>query len=352
MNEDTLTGLIVQYFFAICGTGLLFPLITYFIKYWWEKRKRITIEAEELFRIDRNGILEKINEDKEYYSNPFYHRITVKSNNEETISAIELYDIKIENKEFSEIRFDVGFNEELQKYILIAINNGNTTIDIDNAFINISFVEKITFRIIESQKIELPKMFLNSGEVVSMITIDMVNYNKKFNQDLNLYALRIESQINTQTVPLMHIIYDQANNIFRGPQLGCGLEPANDFLIFNIIENQKCIKKECAYIVQNVKHLGFVSMIEKSCQLRYKVRLFSKKKTIISDKLHVLNIRIPKYCIERDSICGPFYLWVLKINPNLEKFKITFDVVSEQNKNLIYNDKLILELLQAKQSQN
>ena len=239
MNEETLTGLIGQYIFAICGTGLLFPLVKYFIKYWWEKRKRITIEAEELFRINRNGILEKINEDKEYYSNPFYHRVTVKSNNEETISAIELYDIKIENKEFSEIRFDVGFNEELQKYILIAINNGNTILDIDNAFIDISVVEKITFRIIESQKIELPKMILDSGEVVSVITIDLVNYNNKFNQDSNLYALRIESQINTQTVPPMQIIYDQTNNIFRGPQLGCGLEPAHDFLIFDIMENQK-----------------------------------------------------------------------------------------------------------------
>ena len=144
----------------------------------------------------------------------------------------------------------------------------------------------------------------------------------------------------------MLIRYDRENNIFRGPQLGCGGgERVNDCMIFKLKDNQECIKKECSYIIKDVKYLSFIIMVEKSCQLKYKVKLYSGRKKIRRNKDNIVNIRIPKYSIKRDYLCGPFYTWILEINPNLEQFKLTFDSISEQKKELIFDTNELLQML-------
>lgn len=162
MNIDLLnTDVFWKYGYAL----LIAPLILFLLKEIWKNKKSITVEAEEMFRIGKSGILEAINEKTEYYSNPYYHRVPLKSKNIETISAIELYDIEIENKEFSEIRFDVGFDEKTQKYILIGINNGDTTIKTEKAVLNINMVERINLRKKLFKQIVIPRMALKSGEI-------------------------------------------------------------------------------------------------------------------------------------------------------------------------------------------
>lgn len=349
MNTDTLNiDAIWQYVLALLGTGIIAPLLVFLFKEFWQNKKKITVEAEEMFRIDKNGMLEKVNEDTEYYSNPFYHRVTVKSKNGETISAIELYDIDIKSKEFSEIRFDVGFDEKSQKYILIGINNGDTTIKTEKAVLNINMVEKINFRKKLYKQIVIPRMALKSGEVLSIEIINLVDYKKEFIQNVNLHGLSIEAEVDNKAVPSMQIGYDRDNNIFRRPPLGGGAESVNDSIIFNLRDNQKCIKKKCSYIIKDVKYLGFVIMVEKSCQLKYKVKLYSGRKKIKGHKDNIVNIRIPKYSIGKDNLYGPFYSWILEINPNLEQFKLTFDSISEQKKELIFDTNVLLQMLKDK----
>lgn len=326
-------------------TLLIAPLILFWLKDLWKKKKKITVEAEEQFRIDENGFLEKVNENTEYYSNPFYHRVTLKPKNDETISAIELYDIDIKSKEFSEIRFDVGFDEKSQKYILIGINNGDTTIKTEKVVLNINMVERINFRKKSFKQIIIPRMILKSGEVISIGIINVVDYKKEFIQNVNLHGLSIEAEVYNKAVPSMLIRYDRENNIFRGPELGGVMDRINDCMIFNLGNNQKCIKKECSYIIKEIQHLGFVIMVEKSCQLKYKVKLYSGRKKIKGHKVNIVNIRIPKYGIEKDYLYGPFYKWILEINPNLEKFKLTFDIISEQKKELIFDANSLLQML-------
>ena len=342
MNMDFLnTDVFWKYGFAI----LIAPLILFLLKERWKNKKSITVEAEEMFRIGKSGILEAINEKTEYYSNPYYHRVTLKSKNIETISAIELYDIEIENKEFSEIRFDVGFDEKSQKYILIGINNGDTTIKTEKAVLNINMVERINFRKKLFKQIVIPRMVLKSGEVLSIEIINLVDYKKEFIQDANLHGLIIEAEINNIVIPSMKILYDRENNIFRGPQLGCGVPRVDDSIIFNLKDNQKCIKKKCSYIIKDVERLGFIIMVEKSCQLKYKVKLYSGRKKIKGHKDNIVNIRIPKYSIGKDNLNGPFYSWILEINPNLEQFKLTFDSISEQKKELIFDTNVLLQMV-------
>lgn len=345
MNMDLLnTDVFWKYGYAL----LIAPLILFLLKELLKKKKEITVEVEEQFRIDENGILEKINENKEYYSNPFYHRVTVKSKNAQTITAIELYDIDIENQDFAEIRFDVGFDEKSQKYILIGINNGDTTIKTEKTVLNINMVERINFRKKLFKQIVIPRMALKSGEVLSIEIINLVDYKKEFIQDVNLHGLIIEAEINNIVIPSMKILYDRENNIFRGPQLGCEMPRVNDCMIFNLRHNQKCIKKECSYKIKEVERLGFVIMVEKSCQLKYKVKLYSGRKKIKGHKVNIVNIRIPKYCIEKDYLYGPFYSWILEINPNLEQFDLTFDIISEQKKELILDANVLFQMLKNK----
>ena len=345
MNMDLLnTDVFWKYGYAL----LIAPLILFWLKEKWKNKKSITVEVEEQFRIDKNGFLEKVNEDTEYYSNPFYHRVTVKSKHAETISAIELYDIDIESKEFPEIRFDVGFDEKSQKYILIGINNGDTTIKTEKAVLNINMVERINLRKKIFKQIVIPRMALKSGEVLSIEIINLVDYKKEFIQDVNLHGLTIEGEVNNKAVPSMKILYDRENNIFRGPQLGCGVPRVDDSIIFNLRDNQKCIKKKCSYRIKDVERLGFIIMVEKSCQLKYKVKLYSGSKKIKGHKYNIVDIRIPKYSIGKDNLYGPFYSWILEINPKLEQFKLTFDSISEQKKELIFDTNVLLQMLKNK----
>lgn len=101
-------------------------------------------------------------------------------------------------------------------------------------------------------------------------------------------------------------------------------------------------------MIGETEQIGFATSIEQSCQLKYKVRLYSSVKKITSKKYNGVNIRIPKYTLERSCINGPFYKWILKINPNLEEFSYSFQNVLEQNKNLIYTSDLVIEELKKK----
>ena len=68
MNMDLLnTDVFWKYGYAL----LIAPLILFLLKELWKKKKEITVEVEEQFRIDENGILEKINENKEKFSREF-----------------------------------------------------------------------------------------------------------------------------------------------------------------------------------------------------------------------------------------------------------------------------------------
>lgn len=327
--------------------GIICPLIVLFVGIFWKNRKSMTIESEELFRVGISGVPERINEDKEYYSNPLYHRLTMKSNKKEIVSSVELFDINIKNMMFIDILFDVCFNEKLQKYVLIAINNGNHTGEIKDAYINIHAFEKNLDKRFLFQ-IKLREVTLEPGDVTSLSIVDLVKIGEEFIKFQDLLKIKIEVIMGDKVIPSMELSFDYEKACFRGPQLGSGTPPVKDILVFEIRDGIKSLKKDCGIMVEETKQIGFATSVEQSCQLKYKVRLYSGKKKITRKKYNVANIRIPKYTLERSCINGPFYKWILEINPNLEKFSYSFQNVSELNKNLIYTSDLIIEELKKK----
>lgn len=327
--------------------GIICPLIVLFAGIFWKNRKSMTIESEELFRVGISGIPERINEDKEYYSNPLYHRLTMKSNKKEIVSSIELFDISIKSMKFIDILFDVCFNEKSQKYVLIAINNGNHSGEIKDAYININaFGKNLDKRLL--YQIKLREVILDPGDVLSLSIVDLVKIGEEFIKLQDVLRIKIEVIMGNKVVPSMELRFDYEKGCFRGPQLGCGIPPVKDILVFEIRDGIKSIKKDCGIMVGETEQIGFATLVEQSCQLKYKVSLYSGNKKITSKKHNVANIRIPKYSLERSCINGPFYKWILEINPNLEKFSYSFQKVSEQNINLIYNSDLIIEELKKK----
>lgn len=326
---------------------LICPLIVLFVGIFWKNRQSMSIESEELFRVGISGIPERINEDKEYYSNPLYHRLTVKSNKKEIVSSVELFDINIKTMKFIDILFDVCFNEELQKYVLIAINNGNYSGEIKDAYININAVEKNLDKRLLHQ-IKLREVTLEPGDVLSLSIVDLVKIGEEFIKLQDLLGIKIEVIMENKMIPSMGLFFDYEKGCFRGPQLGCGIPPVKDILVFEIRDGIKSLKKDCGIMIGETEQIGFATTVEQSCQLKYKVRLYIGKKKITSNKYNVANIRIPKYTLERSCINGPFYKWISEINPNLEKFSYSFQYVLEQNKNLIYTSDLIIEELKKK----
>lgn len=74
------------------GTIVLLPVL----KNRYERRKKISIESEVIYNIDGRGLIQLGNDSIKQYSNFIYHQLTLKSLNEEVISAIKLTDIKKE----------------------------------------------------------------------------------------------------------------------------------------------------------------------------------------------------------------------------------------------------------------
>ncbi len=319
------------------GTIVLLPVL----KNRYERRKKISIESEVIYNIDGRGLIQLGNDSIKQYSNFIYHQLTLKSLNEEVISAIKLTDIKKENNDIADIRYDVGFYDTNQKYLLIAYNNGNIAGDSEESWIDIFAIEEGTFKEIKIDTKEIPGQLIKPGYVKSQFILDIEKkgYIDYFKKNKQFSRLKIKSGL----APDIIISYDRKIDKFVNFPLGFAGPSISDVPFFDLRNSKKEVEVNCSQIISDVKDIAFTIFVDENCILSYKVILKSANYTVKSDILHKVNIRIPVYNQEQTSIFGDFYHLIKDFNPNVTPFSYSVEIIKHLKNDIVYDKFKIAE---------
>lgn len=325
----------VLYLLSILG---VFSVISSVILDWIRNRTKIEIEAEKIFNINNFGVIEQVKNVNSLYSNYIYHEISLKSLNDEVITNIELYDIEMIEKQYSDIIFDSGFNETTQKYILISINNGDK-----EGYTNCNrVVISIIHDNLQDEDIyyedQIEQQLLLSGDIASTLIVNLKEFINLFDSSKHFKFIKITSFEGQKELTKIILPFDRNLKIFRKPPLGAYLPQIDTVPLFEIKGDKKSIKNNSNFTInKGISKVGFTILTVKSCELRYKVILYNKKKKITNSETHRFFCRIPRYKLETAFIEGAVYRMVLDNNPEFKEFKYSLEMVSNVNKNLIFD---------------
>lgn len=325
----------VLYLLSILG---VFSVISSVILDWIRNRTKIEIEAEKIFNINNFGVIEQVKNVNSLYSNYIYHEISLKSLNDEVITNIELYDIEMIEKQYSDIIFDSGFNETTQKYILISINNGDK-----EGYTNCNrVVISIIHDNLQDEDIyyedQIEQQLLLSGDIASTLIVNLKEFINLFDSSKHFKFIKITSFEGQKELTKIILPFDRNLKIFRKPPLGAYLPQIDTVPLFEIKGDKKSIKNNSNFTInKGISKVGFTILTVKSCELRYKVILYNKKKKITNSETHRFFCRIPRYKLETAFIEGTVYRMVLDNNPEFKEFKYSLEMVSNVNKNLIFD---------------
>ena len=92
------------------------------------------------------------------------------------------------------------------------------------------------------------------------------------------------------------------------------------------------------FILNSLTNVGFTVLVDKTCQLEYKVKIESGKKIITNNKSYNVMMRVPVYTQENSGFYGDFYEFLLKHNTELDK-PISYNkkLISEFDKKLVFD---------------
>lgn len=329
MGQDNLTEAVISETVGVTGS---------IIKEINARRKKITIEGEELFNINgENGELERVDSLNGIYSNYIYNQLALKSLNKDTITSIQLIDIIKQPERVPDIRYDGGFNSAIQKFILIAYNNGDTVGKSEEISLEITAEKRATLekRILKNYQIQTK--YIKSGEVTSKYILELSDFYDFFNQNIEYSTLLVNFKTSSRSIFSELLRFDRKTGKFRIDPPILSAAPNQWTPFFNLSGNIKEIELSCTKNISETSQIGFAVYVDESCLLSYKVVLKSRDKVIKSDRIHKLHIRIPKYKQEHSKKNGIFYSFVNKINPEYQEFTYSIDDVRNRANNIIFD---------------
>lgn len=325
----------ILYLLSILG---IFSVVSSIILDWIRNRTKIEIEAEKIFNINNFGVIEQVKNVNSLYSNYIYHEISLKSLNDEVITNIELYDIEMIEKQYNDIIFDSGFNEKTQKYILISINNGDKEGFTNCNRVGISIINENLQAEDTCYEDRIEQQLLLSGDIASTLIVNLKDFIYLFDNNKHFKFIKITSFEREKELTKIILAFDRKLKIFRKPPLGADFPQIDEVPLFEIKGDKKSIKNNSNFIIdKGISKVGFTILTVKSCDLRYKVVLYNKKRKITNSEIHRIFCRIPRYKLESTFIEGTVYRMVLDINPEFKEFKYSLEMVSNVNKSLIFD---------------
>lgn len=344
---DKIIEIIEQNFISILGAVGVLLLIPW-IKDRYSKRKKISIESEQVFNISSyGGIKDPVNSVINQYSNFIYNEISLKSLNEEVISSIELVDIQKEENNISDIRYDGGFYEPSQKYCLIAYNNGNIQGKSIGLELEISIIEDGTRIEKKIKSITIPDLCVEPGSVKSQYIMELHEYKKEFQENTDNHSLKINVKNSREGNILgIYMQYNRETNQFKNYPRGAAAAPVLDVPIFDLREDREKLKIDYAQNISGdgkITPIGFVIFVDRNCVLSYNVILKSGKVEIKSNRNYRINIRIPVYRQEKSCMFGMFYHFVNEHNPSLKSFSYSLETIRSLEKDIIFDRYKIAE---------
>ncbi len=330
--------------FALIFTVVIGPIFNYFSKEKYNFAKRIKITGMEIFNINnRNGMIESLTSPNDSYSNFIYNRITVENRREvtQTITSIELYDIKKENLLLSDIEYDGGFYVLSQKFALISYNNGNQAGETTLNTVKIYTRTKATFDESFVESILLPIIPVDEGEVKSLFIKSLSEYKPLFESDIQLQDIVIKVYDNNDSVEYLsfYVQYNRDEKRFINHPRGFAGPHIENMPLFDLRDNATSKVVNCSQPVKKGgdNSIGFTILVDTNCRLSYKLNLRSGEKTFKGKQKYEVNIRVPKYKQEHTTSMGDFYELVRKHNPQTEKFNYNLEVIRSLDESLIFN---------------
>lgn len=321
------------------------PLFVHFGKNIFDNSKKIIISGNVISNINnQSGVKEPIVSNLKVCSNFIFNLLTVENKRSvsQAITEIELYDIKKQDYLIQDIQYDGGFYDKNQKFVLLAYNNGNTEALINGNSINY-YAHESTLQ--EGQLIKnlrLEKAAIKPGCVQSLIIDPFVQFYDLFETNDKLQELKVvvvDGEGRELENLFLWLHYDRENKKFANHPRGFAGPPIEDVPLVNLTTDAKKQSVNCVQkISAGANEVGFTILIDRTCQLEYKIKIKSGKKSFKDKNTYSLIIRVPVYVQEQGGFFGDFYQFLLNNNNKLEKpFKYDKDLIASLNKELIFD---------------
>lgn len=331
---------------ALIVTTILGPIIVHSLKNRFDNAKKIAIVGNSILNINnRSGVPEPATSGQQLYSNFILNTLTVENKRSATqsVTEIELYNIRKNNNVFQDIQYDGGFYDRNQKFVLLAYNNGTEESMVDQYIIKITRLEKDTFKeIYETEKKLQNPSILKSGDIKSLIILPFDEFVSEFEQNSKLHYLKISIFDNTgKEIPNLMLIvtYDRNEKRFYNDPRGFAGPSIGEIPLINLLEDTKQQSVTCfQQLTPGANDVKFSVLVDRSCKLKYNVAVKCGKKRIKAKQKYFMDIRVPVYKQERGTFYGDFYILLFKMNHALnDDIDYNKDLINTLKSDLIYD---------------
>ena len=331
---------------ALIVPAILGPIIVHVFKNRFNNKKRIAIIGSNISNINnRNGMREPTISGQRLYSNFILNILTVenKRSTTQSVTSIELYKIKKENNDFSDIQYDGGFYEKNQKFVLLVYNNGTKEGLLRKCTVKFTFCEKETYNEIKEVEKHIENVdVLKSGDIKSLLIYSFDEFVGEFEKSRNLDTLKIsvfDENGNKISHLKLNVFYDRNQKRFYNRYSGRGAFNSGDIPLFDLREDINRQSVSCTQsLKQGANDIKFYVLVDRSCNLKYRVAIKCGNKKIKSKEKYSLDVRIPVYKQETGHFDGIFYSFLLENAPDLmNDIHYNKDLIESLNENLIYD---------------
>lgn len=327
-------------------TVIVGPIIVHRSKNRFDNEKKIEIVGNSISNINnRNGAPEPATSESPIYSNFLLNTLTVENKRSVTqsVTEIELYNIKKETNDFSDIQYDGGFYDRNQKFVLLAYNNGTKESFVEQCTVKFIRCEKDTFKeVYETEKVLQESLILKQGDIRSLIICSFDEFVSEFEQNSKLYLLKV-SVFNSKgkEIPnlMLAVAYDSREKRFHIVARGSAGSNIGEVPLINLIEDTTQKSVTCSQkLTAGANDVNFYILVDRSCSLKYDVAIKSGEKTIKGKEKYSLDIRIPVYKQEKGGFYGDFYIFLqdqkIELNQDVDYNK---DLIKSLKSDLIYD---------------
>lgn len=183
---------------------------------------------------------------------------------------------------------------------------------------------------------------MKSGDIKSLLIYSFDEFVGEFEKNRNLDTLKIsvfDENGNKISHLKLNVFYDRNQKRFYNRYSGRGAFNSGDIPLFDLREDINRQSVSCSQsLKQGTNNVMFHVLVDRSCNLRYRVAIKCGKKRIKSKEKYSLDIRIPVYIQERGEFYGIFYLLLQKYAPTLMKdIDYNKDLIESLDENLIYD---------------
>ena len=327
-------------------TVIVGPIIVHRSKNRFDNEKKIEIVGNSISNINnRNGAPEPATSESPIYSNFLLNTLTVENKRSVTqsVTEIELYNIKKETNDFSDIQYDGGFYDRNQKFVLLAYNNGTKESFVEQCTVKFIRCEKDTFKeVYETEKVLQESLILKQGDIRSLIICSFDEFVSEFEQNSKLYLLKVSVfNIKGKEIPnlMLAVAYDSREKRFHIVARGSAGSSMGEVPLINLIEDTTQKSVTCSQkLTAGANDVNFYILVDRSCSLKYDVAIKSGEKTIKGKEKYSLDIRIPVYKQEKGGFYGDFYIFLqdqkIELNQDVDYNK---DLIKSLKSDLIYD---------------